>query len=58
MNWEDKLHPTDVDGAVTYGDVVVVSIQWRALDSLPVFNVPGKIIVDTTNPYKEDGTYI
>ncbi len=52
-----KLHPTDVDGAVTYGDVVIVSIQWRALDSLPVFNVPGKIIVDTTNPYKEDGTF-
>ena len=52
-----KLHPTDVDGAVTYGDIVIVSIHWRTLDSLPVFNVPGKIIVDTTNPYKEDGTF-
>jgi len=52
-----KLHPVDVDGAVTYGDVVVVSIPWRTLDSLDVFNVPGKIIVDTTNPYKEDGTF-
>jgi predicted dinucleotide-binding enzyme len=51
-----KLHPADVDGAVTYGDVVVVSIHWRAIDSLPVFTVPGKIIVDTTNPYKADGT--
>jgi 8-hydroxy-5-deazaflavin:NADPH oxidoreductase len=52
-----KLHPTDVDGAVAYGDIVVVSIYWRALDSLPVFKVPGKIIVDTTNPYKVDGTF-
>ena len=52
-----KLHPVDVDSAVTYGDVVVVSIHWRTLDSLPVFNVPGKIIVDTTNPYKDDGTF-
>ena len=52
-----KLHPVDVDGAVTYGDVVVVSIPWRSLDSLDVFNVPGKIIVDTTNPYNEDGTF-
>jgi len=52
-----KLHPVDVDGAVTYGDVVIVSIPWRTLDALDVFNVPGKIIVDTTNPYKEDGTF-
>jgi len=52
-----KLHPVDVDGAVTYGDVVIVSIHWRSLDSLEVFNVPGKIIVDTTNPYNEDGTF-
>src|SRR5665811_615299 len=48
-----KLHPVDVDGAVIYGDVVVVAIHWRTLDSLPVFNVPGKIIVDATNPYKD-----
>ena len=51
-----KLHPVDVDGAVKQGDVVVVSIHWRALDSLPIFTVHGKIIVDTTNPYKSDGT--
>lgn len=52
-----KLHPVDVDGAVIYGDVVVVAIHWRTLDSLSVFKVPGKIIVDATNPYKDDGTF-
>lgn len=51
-----KLHPIDVDGAVVYGDIVIVSIQWRLLDSLPVFKVPGKIIIDTTNPYNDDGS--
>jgi 8-hydroxy-5-deazaflavin:NADPH oxidoreductase len=50
------LHPIDADGAVVYGEVIVVSIPWRSLDTLPVFNVPGKIIVDTTNPYASDGT--
>jgi hypothetical protein len=52
-----NLHPIDADGAVVYGEIVFVSIPWRELDTLPVFNVPGKIIVDTTNPYKTDGTF-
>lgn len=50
------LHPIDPDGAVVYGEIIFVSIPWRSLDTLPVFKVPGKIIVDTTNPYKSDGT--
>jgi hypothetical protein len=52
-----NLHPVDSDGAVVYGEIVFVSIPWRELDSLDVFNVPEKIIVDTTNPYKSDGTF-
>lgn len=52
-----RLHPVDVDGAVVFGDVLIVAIHWRTLDTLPVFNVPGKIIVDATNPYKDDGTF-
>ncbi len=52
-----NLHPVDPDGAVVYGEIVVVSIPWRSLDSLPIFNVPGKIIIDPTNPYKSDGTF-
>ncbi len=51
------LHPIDPDGAVVYGEIIFVSIPWRSLDTLPVFKVPGKIIVDTTNPYKSDGTF-
>lgn len=52
-----NLHPVDPDGAVVYGEIVVVSIPWRSLDSLPVFKVPGKIVIDPTNPYKTDGTF-
>jgi len=51
------LHPVTVDKAITFSDVIILSIHWRTVDSLPVFNVPGKIVVDTTNPYKEDGTF-
>jgi 8-hydroxy-5-deazaflavin:NADPH oxidoreductase len=53
----NRLHPVSTNGAVEYSDVIILSIHWRIVDSLPVFNVPGKIIVDTTNPYKSDGTF-
>ena len=51
------LHPVDLDKAITFSDIIILSVHWRILDSLPVFNVPGKIIVDTTNPYKADGSF-
>lgn len=52
-----QLHPVDVSGAVAYSDIIIVAIQWRNLGSMPVFRAEGKIIVDTTNPYKDDGTF-
>ena len=52
-----KLHPVSLEEAIIYSDVIILSIHWRSIDSLATFNVPGKIIVDTTNPYKEDGTF-
>jgi 8-hydroxy-5-deazaflavin:NADPH oxidoreductase len=52
-----KLHPVTLEDAVNYCDIIILSVHWRVLDSLPVFKVPGKIIVDTTNPYKSDGTF-
>lgn len=52
----EKLIPATLQEAVEFGDIVIVSIHWRQLDSLPYFNSPGKIIVDTTNPYNSDGT--
>jgi 8-hydroxy-5-deazaflavin:NADPH oxidoreductase len=51
-----KLHPVTLDEAIKYSDVIICSIPWRSVDSLPVFNVPDKIIIDTTNPYKSDGS--
>lgn len=52
-----QLQPLTVEEAVKVSDIIVVSIHWRSIDFLPVFKVPGKIIVDTTNPYREDGTF-
>lgn len=51
-----QLHPVELDGVVSYGEIVIVSIPWRHLGSLSFYKVPGKIIVDTTNPYKDDGS--
>jgi hypothetical protein len=53
----EKLHPVNLENAISYSDIIILSIHWRTLDSLPSFSVPGKIIVDTTNPYKDDGTF-
>lgn len=52
----DKLHPVNIEKALTYSDLIIFSIPWRNIETLPVFNVPEKIIVDTSNPYKEDGS--
>jgi hypothetical protein len=52
-----KLHPLNLEDAIAYSDIIILSIHWRTIDSLPVINVPGKIIVDTTNPYKADGSF-
>jgi 8-hydroxy-5-deazaflavin:NADPH oxidoreductase len=51
-----RLHPEHLDKVITYSDLIILSIQWRLIDALPVFEASGKIIVDTTNPYREDGT--
>jgi predicted dinucleotide-binding enzyme len=53
----DQLHPVHVNDAIVFGDVIVVAILWRKLDELPVYNVTGRIVVDTTNPYKDDGSF-
>ncbi len=52
----EKLHPVTTDQAVAYSDLIILSIPWRTIDNLPVYHTPGKTIVDTTNPYKGDGT--
>jgi predicted dinucleotide-binding enzyme len=53
-----QLHPVNnIEEAISFSDLIILSIHWRTIDSLPVFNAQGKIIVDTTNPYKSDGTF-
>jgi predicted dinucleotide-binding enzyme len=51
-----KLHPVTLEQAIDVGDIIIVAIHWRTLASLPVVNTKGKIVVDATNPYKEDGS--
>ncbi|MFT3823849.1 MAG: NAD(P)-binding domain-containing protein [Chitinophagaceae bacterium] len=51
------LHPMEAIDAVTFGDVVIVAFHWRNLDHMPVYDMTGKIVIDTTNPYKADGTF-
>ncbi len=53
----ERLHPMEVAEAVADGDIVIVAPHWRNLDAMPVFDVTGKIVIDTTNPYKEDGSF-
>jgi len=52
----NKLMPVDVEEVIAYSDTIILAIPWRNIDKLPVFKVSGKIIIDTTNPYREDGT--
>ncbi len=52
-----KLHPVTLEQAFTFSNLIILSIHWRSIDSLPEFKAKGKIIVDTTNPYKEDGSF-
>jgi 8-hydroxy-5-deazaflavin:NADPH oxidoreductase len=53
-----QLHPAGgIEEAIAFSDLIVLSIPWRIIDSLPVYNAQGKIIVDTTNPYKADGSF-
>jgi predicted dinucleotide-binding enzyme len=52
-----RLHPMRVEDAVNYSNIIILAIHWRHIGSLPVFEVPDKIIVDTTNPYKDDGSF-
>jgi len=53
-----QLHPVNnIEEAIAFSDLIILSIHWITIDSLPVYNILGKIIVDTTNPYKGDGTF-
>ncbi len=53
-----QLHPVkDIDEAIAFSDLIILSVHWRIIDSFPVYNAQGKIIVDTTNPYKSDGSF-
>jgi 8-hydroxy-5-deazaflavin:NADPH oxidoreductase len=53
-----RLHPLKaIEEAIAFSDLIILSVHWRIIDSFPVYNAQGKIIVDTTNPYKSDGSF-
>ena len=53
-----NVHAMTVDGAASYGDVVVVSIPFGVYRTVPVEAVRSKIVVDTENYYPQrDGHF-
>lgn len=52
-----NLHPMEAKDAIVFGAVVIVAFHWRNLDHMPVYDTTGRIVIDTTNPYKADGTF-
>jgi 8-hydroxy-5-deazaflavin:NADPH oxidoreductase len=45
-----------VDGAATFGEVVLLAVPWRSPEALPRPNrVAGKIVIDAMNPYGPSG---
>ena len=48
-----KARAATTDEAAAAGDVVVVSVPFKALDSIPVAPLDGKIVIDTNNYYFE-----
>jgi predicted dinucleotide-binding enzyme len=51
----DLARATTVDEAARFGDVVLLAVPWRTPEAFPSADaVAGKIVVDATNPYRED----
>ena len=48
-----RARAATTDEAAAAGDVVVVSVPFKAIDSIPVAPLDGKIVIDTNNYYFE-----
>jgi 8-hydroxy-5-deazaflavin:NADPH oxidoreductase len=53
----DRASTGEVRDAVGFGDVVVVSVPWTAVDTAleQAGSLAGKIVIDTTNPFGKSG---
>ncbi|MDQ1364601.1 MAG: 8-hydroxy-5-deazaflavin:NADPH oxidoreductase [Acidimicrobiaceae bacterium] len=47
------LHPSSVEEAARFGEVVVVSIPFHSINELPAPALAGKIVVDSNNYYPQ-----
>ena len=47
----EALHAAGVDGAVRFGEVVLVAVPFGAIDALPAAAFAGKIVIDANNYY-------
>jgi predicted dinucleotide-binding enzyme len=54
-----NLHAETPEGAVKFGDVIVLAMPWRRIDELPpAEGFAGKVVIDAMNPYSATGHVI
>ena len=47
-----------IDGASSFGDVILLAVPWRSPDALPHPELlRNKIVIDAMNPYRPDGGF-
>ena len=51
-----KARAATTEGAIDFGDLVVLAIPWRGRGELPADKLRGKIVIDATNQYRPDFT--
>jgi predicted dinucleotide-binding enzyme len=53
-----RAQATSLDGAASFGDVVLLAVPWHRADALPTPPLlSGKIVIDAMNPYRPDGGF-
>jgi 8-hydroxy-5-deazaflavin:NADPH oxidoreductase len=54
-----NVHAETPEGAVKFGDVIVLAVPWRRMDELPpAEGFAGKVVIDAMNPYSATGHVI
>lgn len=53
-----RTRASDIAGAATYGEVVLLAVPWHRADALPAPELlRGKIVIDAMNPYRPEGGF-
>jgi 8-hydroxy-5-deazaflavin:NADPH oxidoreductase len=53
-----RVRPTTPEGAAQFGDLVIVAIPFKDYETIPVRDLGGKVVIDTTNYYpNRDGHF-